>query len=281
LCGCVVVWLCGCVVVCVLCVGLCPYRLLVLLLLIYCYFLFAVVVVVVPMLLSSMLRNVALMISALKQNSLPYTPHLIKRALENTAKAIPNMTIHDIGHGLIQTYDAYTWITKFGRPDMNLWTTPTHMQYQVYRRTPGGMARGVYLRDAADLARPLVTKIGVKPSWREVGNSIGGHTKRDRVRNMFVLFYVRFIFVLYSFCLRFVFVLSSFCLRFVFVLSSFCLRFVFVLSSFCLRFVFVLSSLCFDFIFLFKHRSHLGTCFSSFFSFFFILFHPFSSFSSS
>jgi hypothetical protein len=212
------------------CVGLCPYRLLVLLLLIYCYFLFVVVVVVVPMLLSSMLRNVALMISALKQNSLPYTPHLIKRALENTAKAIPNMTIHDIGHGLIQTYDAYTWITKFGRPDMNLWTTPTHMQYQVYRRTPGGMARGVYLRDAADLARPLVTKIGVKPSWREVGNSIGGHTKRDRVRNMFVLFYVRFVFVLL---------------------------------------------LCFDFIFLFKHRSHLGTCFSSFFSSFFILFHPF------
>ena len=145
------------------------------------------------MLFSSMLRNVALMISALKQNSLPYTPHLIKRALENTAKAIPNMTIHDIGHGLIQTYDAYTWITKFGRPDMNLWTTPTHMQYQVYRRTPGGMARGVYLRDAADLARPLVTKIGVKPSWREVGNSIGGHTKRDRVRNMFVLFYVRIV----------------------------------------------------------------------------------------
>jgi len=166
------------------------------------------------MLLSSMPRNVALMISALKQNSLPYTPHLIKRALENTAKAIPNMTIHDIGHGLIQTYDAYTWITKFGRPDMNLWTTPTHMQYQVYRRTPGGMARGVYLRDAADLARPLVTKIGVKPSWREVGNSVGGHTKRDRVRNLFVLFSFYFVFVLSSFCLRFVFVLSSFCLRF-------------------------------------------------------------------
>jgi tripeptidyl-peptidase-2 len=125
--------------------------------------------------------NVALMISALKHAGSPYTPHLIKRALENTAKSIPNMTIHDIGHGLIQTMDAFTWITKFGRPEMNLWTTPTHMQYHVYRRTSAGMNRGIYLRDAADLVRPLVTKIGVKPSWREVGNTIGGHTKRDRI----------------------------------------------------------------------------------------------------
>jgi tripeptidyl-peptidase-2 len=33
--------------------------------------------------------NVALMISALKQNSLPYTPHLIKRALETRQKPFP------------------------------------------------------------------------------------------------------------------------------------------------------------------------------------------------
>jgi tripeptidyl-peptidase-2 len=127
--------------------------------------------------------NVALILSGLKSIGAAYTPHLIKRALENTARAIPNHTVHDVGHGMIQTLNAFEWIRNFGSPSngSSAWTTPTHMQYDCYRRTSGGVCRGVYLRDAADLQSPLVTKMGVKPCFRELGNPIGGHTNRDRV----------------------------------------------------------------------------------------------------
>ena len=110
--------------------------------------------------------NVALLLSGLKSTGTPYTPHLIKRALENTARSIPNHTVHDVGHGMIQTHDAYEWINTFGCPSDNVWITDTYMQYDVYRRTSGGICRGIYLRDAADLKSPLVTKMGVKPIFR-------------------------------------------------------------------------------------------------------------------
>ena len=82
---------------------------------------------------------------------------------------------------MIQTLDSFSWIQQNGRPSNNVWTTPTHMQYNVTTRRSGQVCRGVYLRDACDLHQPLVTKISVMPQFRAPGNTIGGHTHRDRV----------------------------------------------------------------------------------------------------
>ena len=43
-----------------------------------------------------------LVLSALKAKGIVYTPHSVKRALENTAIKIDNVEVFALGHGLIQ-----------------------------------------------------------------------------------------------------------------------------------------------------------------------------------
>ena len=45
---------------------------------------------------------VSLLLSALKAQSVPYSPFSVKRALENTAQALPNNCHYAQGHGLLQ-----------------------------------------------------------------------------------------------------------------------------------------------------------------------------------
>jgi len=45
---------------------------------------------------------VALLLSALKAQNIPYSPYSIRRSLENTALKVPNYDPFTHGHGLIQ-----------------------------------------------------------------------------------------------------------------------------------------------------------------------------------
>lgn len=109
--------------------------------------------------------NVALLISALKRPEYSFagvtiTPHLIKRALENTAKKVAGHTFHDIGHGVIQTEAAFQWILR-----QNLVAhSPQLRGFTCHCNFNGKRRRGLYLRDACDISRgPVVVRVSVNP----------------------------------------------------------------------------------------------------------------------
>jgi tripeptidyl-peptidase II len=124
--------------------------------------------------------NVALLLSALKQPEyaragVVVTPHLIKRALENTAKKVPGHTFHDIGHGIIQTEAAFQWILRQNLVERS----PELRSFSCTCNRNGQKRRGLYLRDACDVARgPLVVRISVCPEFRD---ALTAHNNRDRV----------------------------------------------------------------------------------------------------
>lgn len=56
---------------------------------------------------------VALLLSALKQNSISYSPYFIKRALENTAFQLEGIEAFAQGRGLLQVENAYEYLTTY------------------------------------------------------------------------------------------------------------------------------------------------------------------------
>ncbi len=124
--------------------------------------------------------NVALLLSALKQPEyaragVVVTPHLIKRALENTAKKVPGHTFHDVGHGLIQTEAAFQWILRQSLEARS----PELRGFSCTCNRNGQKRRGLYLRDACDVTRgPLVVRVTVCPEFRD---ALTAHNNRDRV----------------------------------------------------------------------------------------------------
>ena len=99
--------------------------------------------------------NVALLLSALKQNGTSYSPARIRRALENSAKPIPNNgTILDSGRGLVQIDDAYEYVMAQKQKvyeDVNFELSP----------------RGIYLRQPHQVSQPYVSSVSVNPIFHE------------------------------------------------------------------------------------------------------------------
>lgn len=54
-----------------------------------------------------------LVLSALKAKGIVYTPHSVKRALENTAIKVDNVEVFALGHGLIQVQNQCHKIIKW------------------------------------------------------------------------------------------------------------------------------------------------------------------------
>lgn len=102
--------------------------------------------------------SVALLVSALQQANLPYTPNRIRIALENSARQIPssdNLSRLTYGCGLIQTNKAYTYLTKYSQ-DKSLDI--------VFNVTLPALDnnRGIYLRTAEDTNKPLETAVQIE-----------------------------------------------------------------------------------------------------------------------
>ena len=55
-----------------------------------------------PLILIFLISSVALLLSALKSQGIPYTPASIKRTLENTATPLGAHDTFSVGHGVIQ-----------------------------------------------------------------------------------------------------------------------------------------------------------------------------------
>lgn len=100
--------------------------------------------------------NIALLLSALKAEGIPYSPHSIRRALENTAQPVPGVEVFAQGRGLIQIDRAYEYLRRFhGYAD-------DAVRFDV--RVPGrDKARGIYLREPFETDRPIETRVTVTP----------------------------------------------------------------------------------------------------------------------
>jgi tripeptidyl-peptidase-2 len=113
--------------------------------------------------------NIALLLSALKAEKVAYSPHRIRRALENTAVPVPNVDIFGQGRGLIQIDRAYEYVKKFAAyADQDL-------RFDV-RIPDRGNARGIYLREPQETEQPLETSLNVHPIFHHDADN---HDKVD------------------------------------------------------------------------------------------------------
>jgi tripeptidyl-peptidase II len=103
--------------------------------------------------------NIALLLSAMKAREQEYTPALVRRALQNTARRLPDVDEFAQGPGLVQVQAAHEWLTA---------DEPTAAERLSYAVEVGREnARGILLREWGQLQRPTTTSITVRPRFRE------------------------------------------------------------------------------------------------------------------
>ena len=107
--------------------------------------------------------NIALLLSALKQQGEKYTHASILRSLQATAQVVPSVDKLAQGPGLIQTLDAYQHHIAMDKQLSQL-----HFSVNVRSRNN---ARGIYLRDAFELDSPTEANIVVRPLFRDNANN--------------------------------------------------------------------------------------------------------------
>ena len=94
---------------------------------------------------------VALMVSGLKAAGKPYSPFSIKRALENTASALPHACPYAQGHGLLQIERAFHHAMQ---------TSQAQERDIRFAVTCNGSAKGINLRNAHTVRKQeVVVKI--------------------------------------------------------------------------------------------------------------------------
>ena len=99
---------------------------------------------------------IALLLSALKTQSIPYTPATIKRTVENTATPLESHDSFSIGHGIVQIDEAYERFIEIS----DLPTTRVHFKVTVTgQQGQQQKCHGIYLRDAHHFKRSTDHKI--------------------------------------------------------------------------------------------------------------------------
>ena len=100
----------------------------------------------------------SLLVSACKREGVRYSPHRIRKAIENTAASVPGLDALTTGCGLLQVEDAYEWMKKFSSfDDLDI----------AFRVSVGGSHRGVYLREREEVSRSQELSITVEPHFFE------------------------------------------------------------------------------------------------------------------
>ena len=98
----------------------------------------------------------ALLLSACKQSGIRYTPHRVRKAIENTAATIPGLEPLTVGCGLLQVHDALKWMeANADFDDLDI----------AFRVTVGGQGRGVYLREKEEVNKAQELTITIEPSF--------------------------------------------------------------------------------------------------------------------
>lgn len=105
---------------------------------------------------------VALLLSACKAEAIAISPSRIQRAIENTAKSMPNLSTLQQGWGMVQVTRAFEHLKTV----KDYATEDVH--FEVYAENLPGSPRGVYLRQPQDSAAKRSFSIRVNPKFRRV-----------------------------------------------------------------------------------------------------------------
>jgi tripeptidyl-peptidase-2 len=109
--------------------------------------------------------GITLVLSALKQSNIAYSPSTVRLAVENTAKAVPGHDYTAVGHGLLQVAAAFDYHVQHA--------SALRTKVRVSATLPNrGNARGVILRDAHHFAFDEIEElISVDPHFVESATS--------------------------------------------------------------------------------------------------------------
>ncbi|KAG6541056.1 hypothetical protein Mapa_017543 [Marchantia paleacea] len=113
--------------------------------------------------------SVALVLSSMKAEGQTISPHIVRKALENTALKVSECPDEPLttGRGLLQVDKAYEYLLKCkNRPSV---------LYKVQLNrfgTSGATLRGVYLRDIQDLQQASEWSVSVKPQFHEDADNL-------------------------------------------------------------------------------------------------------------
>jgi len=99
--------------------------------------------------------NIAVLLSALKQHNLDYTPASVLRSLQNTAEVIDDAGHLAQGPGLVQIDRAFEHFRE-NQADADL-------QYELEVSVRSRNGRGIYLREAYEMEQPWSGTVAVKP----------------------------------------------------------------------------------------------------------------------
>ncbi|MDG2201033.1 MAG: S8 family serine peptidase [Phycisphaerales bacterium] len=100
--------------------------------------------------------SLALLCSGLKEEGRTWTPHLIRRAIMNTARPVPGMDRFSLGAGLIDVPAAWDWLAAHGDRD--------DADVRLSVRTSGRHAgRGIYLRESWENNQVATVPVTISP----------------------------------------------------------------------------------------------------------------------
>ena len=104
--------------------------------------------------------GIALLLSGMKSEGKPYSPQIVRTALENTARQIRNLDVFSQGRGMIQIDDAWEYLQRFDP------YSKSEVRFEA--RIPGrDNARGIYLREPPETLRPFVENVSVNPVFHD------------------------------------------------------------------------------------------------------------------
>eukprot|EP01122_Echinamoeba_exundans_P008069 TRINITY_DN2601_c1_g4_i1.p1 TRINITY_DN2601_c1_g4~~TRINITY_DN2601_c1_g4_i1.p1 ORF type:complete len:1306 (-),score=238.67 TRINITY_DN2601_c1_g4_i1:694-4611(-) len=105
----------------------------------------------------------ALVLSGLKNQNVPYSPALVRQAIENTARPVDGQDKLTHGAGVIQVTDSFEWLSSHGRhfkPYLRLEAAVT--AHNAHK------ARGIYLRESDQSQHAIEETIEIRPIFHDV-----------------------------------------------------------------------------------------------------------------
>jgi tripeptidyl-peptidase II len=130
---------------------------------------------------------IALLISACKAEGIPISPPGVKRALENTAKTIPNLSFPQQGWGVIQVDKAFEYLKACKDMDYD----DVDFDVVVDSRSGNGSPRGIYLRQAAESSVRQTFNIHVNPIFKRDDDN--DDTLRNEAQRYRIQFEMKFV----------------------------------------------------------------------------------------
>jgi len=112
--------------------------------------------------------GLALLVSALRHSGLQFTPHSLRRAIENTAAPVSFIEPQALGSGLLQVGAAFEYHRRNDGAPAALLRMGVSLPQRVVQ---GRACRGLYVREPRECEKVVQTLVMVTPEWHPDGDN--------------------------------------------------------------------------------------------------------------